>query len=499
MDIVFADKHGAAYATGPAPLHNERELLHATFGHAARRATQLGKNVLASFTQLIGPHDPLAMFCALRQLELGGSIYWELPAEKRAFAGAGIAITIETSGTACYRETAEAWKEVRQEAVIGYTSSATPRKLVGPVLLGGFAFDPLAPHTQLWEGFPDGLLTLPRFLFKCSEEGSVLTINRLIEPEGEIEPSVEEDMNILLRLRALLERQKDASQEDKRPESASIRNLLPAETWKELVAETVKKIQRGDYKKVVLARGVEVTTPQVLVIEEILQQLRTNYPMAYVFAIQRGSRHFVAATPERLIRAQDGQVRTMALAGSAPRGKTVEEDNRLGVELLQSSKNKIEHEIVAATIREALEQVCSHVWMADAPKLLQLKNIQHLETPIVGELRPQASVLEALQGLHPTPAVGGFPRDKALAMIREHEQLDRGWYVGPVGWIDAYGNGDFAVALRSALIDGNIATLFAGGGIVADSNPESEFAETCSKLEAILYSILSERANGHTQ
>jgi isochorismate synthase EntC len=126
------------------------------------------------------------------------------------------------------------------------------------------------------------------------------------------------------------------------------------------------------------------------------------------------------------------------------------------------------------------------VWVSDVPHLLRLKNIQHLETSIVAELQPDRCVLEALEVLHPTPAVGGFPRQPALETIRSEEKLDRGWYAGPIGWIDANGDGEFAVALRSALIDGDCATLFAGCGIVADSNPESEYAESCWKLQVML-------------
>jgi isochorismate synthase len=176
----------------------------------------------------------------------------------------------------------------------------------------------------------------------------------------------------------------------------------------------------------------------------------------------------------------------MALAGSAPRGATEEEDQRLGNELLQNLKNQEEHRVVVTTIHDVLANSCSRVWVADTPHLLKLKNIQHLETAITGSLLPGHSILEAIEDLHPTPAVGGFPRQSALAAIRAYEQLDRGWYAGPIGWIGASGNGEFAVALRSALVDGNQATLFAGCGIVAASQPESEFAESCLKLEVML-------------
>jgi isochorismate synthase len=264
-------------------------------------------------------------------------------------------------------------------------------------------------------------------------------------------------------------------------------DLLPPAAWMRQVTNAVQMIREEAFQKIVLARAIQVgKEEQDFDIGTVLRQLCESYPTAYVFTIQRGERYFVGATPERLICGADGQIQTMALAGSAPRGTTEEEDQILGNELLQSLKNQEEHRVVVTTIHDALANICSRVWVANTPHLLKLKNIQHLETAITGSLLPGHSILEAVEDLHPTPAVGGFPRQPALAAIRAYEQLDRGWYAGPIGWIGASGNGEFAVALRSALIDGNQATLFAGCGIVAASQPESEFAESCLKLEVML-------------
>ena len=243
-----------------------------------------------------------------------------------------------------------------------------------------------------------------------------------------------------------------------------------------------------------LARSVRVSGHEAFDIPATLLRLRKSYPGAHIFAIQRGDRYFVGATPERLVCGVDGQIQTMALAGSARRGATQEEDERLGrEELLNNPKNQAEHAVVVTTIRNALARLCSRVWVADAPHLLKLKNIQHLETPIIGDLLPGHSILEAIEDLHPTPAVGGYPRLPALAAIRSMERLDRGWYASPIGWIGMSGNGEFAVALRSALVDEANATLFAGCGIVADSNPESEYQESCLKLQVMLRGLGGEQ------
>ncbi len=243
----------------------------------------------------------------------------------------------------------------------------------------------------------------------------------------------------------------------------------------------------GDYKKVVLARAVRITrTEGAFDVNAALQRLRESYPAAHIFALQSGERVFVGATPEPLVHVRDGQLLTTALAGTAPRGETDEDDTRLGQELLNSAKNREEHAIVVETIRDALAGLCAELEVAPEPHLLRLKNVQHLETSIRGQLLPELSILDAVACLHPTPAVGGFPVQTTLEKIRRDEQMDRGWWAGPVGWIDANGNGEFAVALRSALVQDNQATLFAGCGIVADSEPESEYAESCSKLQVML-------------
>jgi isochorismate synthase len=290
------------------------------------------------------------------------------------------------------------------------------------------------------------------------------------------------------RLEAAVERTPTKTQEEVYSE-LSTHEIQPASEWLEMVASAVDAIQRGAFEKVVLARDIQVElhdSPGAFDISTTLQRLRESYPTAYVFAVQRGERFFVGATPERLVQAQDGQIQTMALAGSARRGETGEEDARIGMELLQSEKNNSEHAIVVAMVREALKNHCTHVHVSSVPQLLKLKNVQHLKTLILGELIPGRCILDILADLHPTPAVGGFPRHAALEAIRSTEKLDRGWYAAPLGWIGASGHGEFAVALRSGLIDGSKARLFAGCGIVADSDPQTEFAESCLKLQVML-------------
>jgi isochorismate synthase len=179
----------------------------------------------------------------------------------------------------------------------------------------------------------------------------------------------------------------------------------------------------------------------------------------------------------------------MALAGTGPRGATPEEDCALGQRLLADPKERTEHAVVVDAVREGLAEVSTRVVTEAEPRLHKLANVQHLVTPIRAQVQPGRGVLDLVERLHPTPAVGGYPRKRALEVIRQVEELDRGWYAAPLGWVDAQGQGEFVVGLRSALLRGDAATLFAGCGIVADSDPATELAEAGWKLRPILSAL----------
>jgi isochorismate synthase len=279
-------------------------------------------------------------------------------------------------------------------------------------------------------------------------------------------------------------------------EDVQVDDVRPRREWEALVEDAAHACRNGALEKVVLARAVRARARAPFDPVVALERLRDAYPNAYVFAVARGPRCFLGATPERLVRLRDGTVDATCLAGSAPRGETPEEDARLGSALLASAKDRAEHAIVVRSVRAALEGVCSEVHSPDEPRLLRLRNVQHLYTPVDGHVSWPTCVLDLVQRLHPTPAVGGYPREEALRFIREREGLDRGWYAGPVGWLDRRGDGEFAVALRSALLHGAEATLFAGSGIVAQSRAPDEYAETCLKLRPMLNALGTEAVGG---
>jgi menaquinone-specific isochorismate synthase len=218
----------------------------------------------------------------------------------------------------------------------------------------------------------------------------------------------------------------------------------------------------------------------------MLNGLRQRFPDCYAFSIANGKgQSFIGATPERLARVSRGVLETEALAGSAPRGATATEDAVHGGALLRSEKDRREQKLVLDSICRRLGPLGLTLEFPNEPMLRKLANVQHLQTPVTATLPDSVRLLDVVARLHPTPAVGGSPRDAAVARLRELEGFPRGLYAGALGWLNARGGGEFFVGLRSALVNGSTAQLFAGAGIVAGSSPEKELAETELKFRAI--------------
>jgi isochorismate synthase len=308
-----------------------------------------------------------------------------------------------------------------------------------------------------------------------------------------VEPDSQHDVDELLApITALIER----AHEDRRPGSAAHvldqQDVLADGEWQAIVRATIERLRRQDgapIEKVVLAREVRVRAARPLSRAAALARLRADYPSCFIFAIDRGADCFLGASPERLIQLQRGNILSTCLAGSIARGATPDEDARLGAELLASAKDRHEHAVVVRGLRDALIELTERLEVPEQPTLLKVRNVQHLYTPVTGRAARDVTVLDLVERLHPTPAVGGLPREEALAIIRRTERMDRGWYAGPVGWMDARGNGEFAVALRSGLLRDRDASLFAGCGIMGDSDPDREYAESRLKLRPIISAL----------
>ncbi|MCW2900681.1 MAG: hypothetical protein JWO67_2946 [Streptosporangiaceae bacterium] len=260
---------------------------------------------------------------------------------------------------------------------------------------------------------------------------------------------------------------------------------LTATGWTQAVEAAVERIREGRLGKVVLARDLQAVADEPIDARVLLGRLAQRFPGCYTFSCAG----LVGATPELLIRRTGDRIDSLVLAGTTARGTSPADDEARGAALFRSAKDRQEHSYAAEMVRDALAPLCSELSVPAEPELLSLSNVQHLASPVHGLLDRERSVLDVVAALHPTPAVGGSPTDVAMDLIRELEVMDRGRYAGPVGWIDARGDGEWGIALRCAEIDGTRARLFAGCGIVADSDPQSELVEAGNKFRAMQYAL----------
>jgi menaquinone-specific isochorismate synthase len=238
---------------------------------------------------------------------------------------------------------------------------------------------------------------------------------------------------------------------------------------------------------------MKIETKQSIISAGVLQRLAQQQPNTYLFAIEHGGHVIAGATPERLLKATVDQFETVSIAGSAPRGKTKEEDEALAQALLADAKNTHEHQVVVDRLETALATLLADGFQSEARSVIKNRDIQHLFVPLAGQRKAGVNFLSAVQKLHPTPALGGEPKEAAVSWIRTHEPASRGMYGGPIGWLGIQEDiGEFAVAIRSGFFSGNQATLYAGCGIVADSDAESERQETRLKFQPMRRGILGD-------
>jgi isochorismate synthase len=357
--------------------------------------------------------------------------------------------------------------------------------------VGGFAFDPAgrarraAMGDDPWRGFPPSLWLLPEV---CMVRDAAAQQTRLIVAGDGV------DLGALRSraddIAAWLERASALGSELRPPLALPGADGVPSASpdldraLDIRLARAIEAVRRGDAAKVVLAAARSRRLPEPVDPVALLAVVRRDAPGCTAFLIEpEAGRSLLGATPERLLRLSGSRVWTMALAGSAARGETPQEDAELASALLASDKDLEEHRLVVASIVRGLRAAGVSVTPTLAPRLRRLARIQHLETPIAGDLDGGGDVLALASRLHPTPALGGEPPEAALALIRALEGEDRGWYGGAVGWRDGQGNGDLAVVIRALHLAERNVTAFAGAGLVAASDPQHERAEIALKLE----------------
>jgi isochorismate synthase len=476
------------------------ELMREQTARARDRARDTDHPVLLSVSIPVPvPEDPLALIEGA-PADDGYAFLWQQPAADFALAGTGALAVSIGHGSSRFTKVAEECNRVVEDAIIAAPSDV---ERPGPFFVGGFAFSATIGTSTQWQTFPSGCMILPHSHVVRHRSCATATVNVMVQPHSAPDAVARTVTEGLARLQEraricrppLVRGDKNGCQREVRTEVAVVERstVTPDDAeWRRAVVQTIADIQAGRLDKLVLARECRVIRRAEVDPDRLLRCLRRAYPSCTNFLFRTPAGVFLGATPERLVALDKGQVRTAALAGSIARSDSKAKDRELGYKLLHDGKERREHALVVQAIEEALAPLCSRLDVAAEPDLLRLENLQHLITPISGRLSHACGILDLVARLHPSPAVGGYPRAAALELLRQREDIERGWYAGPVGWMDAQGNGDFAVAVRAALVHGACVTLCAGAGIVAGSDPEAELAEVRLKMQPLLSALAEE-------
>ncbi len=358
--------------------------------------------------------------------------------------GWGVAATIRTRGTTRFADAAKWWAELVEHASV---TDEIDEPGTGLVSFGSFAFS----ADSASDG--DSVLVVPSVVVgRRGDTAWVTTMGPEAGPLPEVGPTTA-----------------PAAPRD----VAFADGAMSGEQWMSVVADAIARINRGDLEKVVLARDLVATASEPIDVRWPLRRLAEGYPMCWTFHVDG----LFGATPELLVRRERGLVTSRVLAGTIRRTGDDDHDLALAATLARSSKDLEEHEYAVRSVADALDPHCSSMNVPESPFVLHLPNVMHLATDVAGVARDAITSLELAEALHPSAAVGGTPTSVATALIAEIEGMDRGRYAGPVGWMDASGDGEWGIALRSAELDGPTVRLFAGCGVVGSSDPESEMAE----------------------
>jgi menaquinone-specific isochorismate synthase len=459
------------------------EALFAFLAQCQLAAKRAGRGQLVSISLEIDALDPLAVLESI--FEPGERhFYVERPAEGFAVAGAEAVLAFSARGAERFAGCQQFIDETLANTLAVGTQSAA---FVGPHFFTAFSF---FDDVETGETFEAASVFVPRWQVALANGRTTAVANLLVEADSPLEALAERVWRARKKFGAFDYSAPDFQEAPAMP--TTVREVGGDGAYAASVRRAVERIEAGEFEKIVLARAKDIVANQPLHPLRVLNGLRQRFADCYAFSVANGrGQSFIGASPERLLRVSDGQLLTEALAGSIRRGATASEDAALGTTLLRSEKDRREHEFVLQSITRRLEPLGVTLDFPATPGLRRLANVQHLHTTVRATLPAGVRLLDALARLHPTPAVGGKPRAAALPRIRELEAFPRGLYAGALGWIDARGNGEFFVGLRSALIDGPHARLYAGAGIVAGSWPEKEFAETELKFRAMQDALLS--------
>lgn len=433
---------------------------------AVSQANASQRPILASYSWEIEATD-------MRSLEQGieERFYFATPDRSMRAIGFGIVQQLQASGTDRFLRIQSQWANLNRDHV-GHDLFA----------FSGFSFTELNQPDYRWSSFGDASMTIPKFLFLEQDGKTRVTIFARVEPMDQVD-------SILNQL-AL-----DFAKVNK-PQTRTLTGVTRLRLSRDGNEAFEASFQQAMHylettlEKIVLAREVVYELDRPLDVAAVVAELEDTQPGSYVFCFQPNPEEaFIGATPERLVQKHGRRLETAAVAGSAPRHETDEMDEALGQSLLQDQKNRMEHGIVADSIERTLSAFSEKLDCPDTPILLKNRHIQHLYTPITARLKADVTLFQLIEKLHPTPALGGEPKQLAVDAIQEIETFERGWYGSPVGWMNGQDDGEFIVAIRSGLFTERAVILYAGCGLVEGSHLDSELAETETKLSPMLQAL----------
>lgn len=464
------------------PLEDYKELLQHLSHLQANLVPERGE-VIVSISQEMKAVDPLSV---LQYFGRDDQVhfYLEKPEKKETIVALG-SVAYQSFDQPDRFRASQQFIETHLKQITSLGSTHLP--FSGPHFCCSFTF--FDPQTQSSEPFSSATIFLPRWQVAIKSETCVFVTNFRLQNNSNIQELTEQIWQTFQKVKL-------ASYSFHQPmidvRSQLIQKYVSSDAYfKSAVTAILKDIEKQRVNKVVLAHALDILSPIPFQVIPCLNHLRVRHPDCYIFSLGNGrGQTFLGATPERLVQISHQNFTTDALAGSAPRGRTPEEDQDLAQMLLNNPKERHEHRVVIDFITKGLSKIGLLPQILPSPKLLQLSNIQHLWTPIYGKVPSGVHPLELVAELHPTPAVAGVPREISQSIICQYEQFNRSLYAAPLGWIDSVGNSEFYVGIRSALLEGCQARLYAGAGIVAGSEPEKELAEIRLKLQTLLKALV---------
>jgi menaquinone-specific isochorismate synthase len=420
-----------------------------------------------SHTIACAPIDPLQV---LAHGAGQARVFWahtEQNGNVRTFAGYGIAAEVVVYGPQRFR--------VAQEQLAALFAQVDADARPHLRAFGGFAFADDFAARDVWGAFAAAHFIIPRVLFSTDGDTATLTLIGT------------HDMTAADAAQVLAEICRTPAHSASHAKPTHLDFPVSPDAWARQIKNIRQRIHSGTLSKVVLSRTLDAVYDGAVNPLAALAALTQKYPATYRFLFEpQADSAFYGATPELLAQVDGGALHTAALAGSRPRGADARADSLLSAELFNSAKDRQEHAVVVDFIHDQLQGLAQSLTIPDEPTLYPLRNIQHLYTPVSGPLRAGVDVLDVVAALHPTPALGGYPQRAAVTLLQQLEATERGWYAAPIGWVDAAGDGMFAVAIRSAVSKGSHARLYAGAGIMGDSDAAKEWDETALKFRPMM-------------